>query len=335
SASGNGGAMHNLGVCSPTLTNVILWDNSAGVSGAVMFNSGATPTIAHSLVQGGLNGGIVNVANGSVTDGGGNINDDPLFMTPVNPADAPTTAGDLRLRPGSPAIDAGDNGVLPPGLTTDLAGGPRIMGGTVDMGAYEYMTRLYVDGDASGANNGSSWSDAFTTLQDALRLAYEGSEIWVAAGIYTPGASPSDSFHIPPGVSLYGGFAGTEDELEERDWEASPTVLSGDIDGNDKVDGRGVVTDTANIKGDNAYHVVWLDGSTTSSTRLDGVIITAGQADSDFPNDVGGGLYCRGTGDGNVCSPTLTNVAFAGNSAARYGGAMYNAGYLKGESSPT
>src|SRR5690606_29599772 len=199
SASGNGGAMHNLGVCSPTLTNVILWDNSAGVSGAVMFNSGATPTIAHSLVQGGLNGGIVNVANGSVTDGGNNIDGDPLFMTPINPADAPTTAGDLRLRPGSPAIDAGDDGALPPGVTTDLAGGPRLIGGAVDMGGYEFMPRLYVDRDASGNNNGSSWSDAFTSLQDALLLAYDGSEIWVAEGIYTPGANVGDSFNIPPG----------------------------------------------------------------------------------------------------------------------------------------
>src|SRR5690606_14437697 len=189
--------------------------------------------------------------------------------------------------------------------------------------------RLYVDRDASGNNNGSSWSDAFTSLQDALLLAYDGSEIWVAEGIYTPGANVGDSFNIPPGVSFYGGFAGIEDELEERDWEAHPTVLSGDIGGDDVTDERGVVISTANIVGDNALHVVTLDGTTTpitASTRLDGVIITAGQANgSDVPDDSGGGLYCNGSGADGMCSPVLSNISFAGNSAA-YGGAMYNDG---------
>src|SRR5690606_21304432 len=151
--------------------------------------------------------------------------------------------------------------------------------------------------------------------------------------------SRSDSFHIPPGVSLYGGFAGGEEELEERNWEENPTVLSGDIGRDDDTDERGVVTDVDNIEGLNAYHVVWLDGTTTpitTSTRLDGVIITAGQANGgDVPDDVGGGLYCNGGGPGSMCSPSLTNVTFSGNGASSYGGAMYNAGHSEGESSPT
>lgn len=45
---------------------------------------------------------------------------------------------DLRLASGSPAVDAGLNDILPIGLTTDLAGNPRIAGSSVDLGAFEF-----------------------------------------------------------------------------------------------------------------------------------------------------------------------------------------------------
>jgi uncharacterized repeat protein (TIGR01451 family) len=196
---------------------------------------------------------------------------------------------------------------------------------------------IYVDAAATGADSGSSWTDAYSNLQDALSAAQSGDEIWVATGVYTPGASRSDSFNLPSGVSLYGSFAGTESTRDQRDWEANATVLSGDLSGDDVVDGRGVVTDTTNINGDNAFHVMWLDGTTTpitDSTRLDGVIITAGQANGgSITNKRGGGLYCNGAGVGSKCSPMLTNVTFAGNNGL-FGGAMFSDG-ASGASSPT
>lgn len=42
---------------------------------------------------------------------------------------------------------------------------------------------LFVDADAGGANNGSSWEDAYVTLQDALANASSDNEIWVAEGV--------------------------------------------------------------------------------------------------------------------------------------------------------
>ena len=83
-------------------------------------------------------------------DGGGNIDEDPLFITPVDPSTAPTTVGNLRLAAVSPAVDMGAN-VYVENVPNDLDGNPRIVDGnkdgtpTVDMGAYEYQLPYIYD----------------------------------------------------------------------------------------------------------------------------------------------------------------------------------------------
>ncbi len=178
--------------------------------------------------------------------------------------------------------------------------------------------RCYVDVNAAGANNGDAWADAYPDLQAALADSH-CSEIWVAAGVYQPGSVRSDSFALADGVALYGGFAGTETSLSERNWRRNLTILSGDIDNNDtNTDGNNIAESTADIQGSNSYHVVIGSGADNTAV-LDGFIITAGQANGlSFPDDRGGGL-CNDTG-----SPTLNNLVFSGNYASISGGAIYN-----------
>jgi predicted outer membrane repeat protein len=173
----------------------------------------------------------------------------------------------------------------------------------------------YVDASlATGANDGSSWADAFQGVEglaNALAAAASGDQIWVAAGTYKPTATSTRTISIDlvDGVQVYGGFAGAETSLEQRDLVANPTVLSGDLAGDD---GSGIITD-------NSYHVVGasLGGP---STVLDGFTVTGGNADGDWQaaQSRGGGLICGGLG-----SPRIRACRFVANRSIDGGGACY------------
>ncbi|MFH1419698.1 MAG: right-handed parallel beta-helix repeat-containing protein, partial [Planctomycetota bacterium] len=336
--------------CNPTLTNCILWGNTdAGGSGesAQIFLETSTVTIDYCDVAG---------WTGSL-GGTGNFGSDPLFTRdPDDGGDGWGVGnnddyGDLRLSSGSPCIDAADNIAVPADaldldadldvtehIPFDLAGRLRFdndlaMPDTgqadpaypdlpiVDMGAHERTNPIYVDAGASGANDGTSWTDAYVYLQDALTQAGDDgavAEIWVAAGTYRPDrntANPtgtgdrSATFQLLDDVSIYGGFAGTETSLDQRDVDANETVLSGDLAANDG-------PDFAN-NDENSYHVVTGSG-TNSAAVLDGFTITAGNADGANPDDSGGGMY------NDAACPTVTNCAFDGNACIVDGGGMFN-----------
>jgi len=177
----------------------------------------------------------------------------------------------------------------------------------------------HVDADASGANDGSSWADAFTDLQAALAATPAG-EIWIAEGVYrpaAPGGARSASFALKNGVALYGGFAGTESSRVTRNTSANPTVLSGDLNGDDMprlVNGHASFFNAA----DNSHHVVTaIDVDDTA--RLDGVTLAHGYAYAvgfEGPSvGAGGGMLVMNA------SPTLRRLTLTGNAGPR-GGAV-------------
>ncbi|MDA0990258.1 MAG: right-handed parallel beta-helix repeat-containing protein, partial [Verrucomicrobia bacterium] len=223
---------------------------------------------------------------------------------------------DYQLSGTSPSIDAGSSLFAP---SDDLEGANRPAGSAHDQGAYEFGGSsaftggvVYVDIDATGADDGSSWANAFTNLQDAILAAPVGREIWVAEGTYTPGVLSSDSYVLKPNVPVYGGFAAIETTRGARDWKQNCTILSGDLAGNDGDDNLQSAPH-AN-RADNARHVV----TAVDFATLDGFVIIGGYAyhvDPGNPDYYGGGVLINGT------SPTIENCLLVDN-FGRGGGAM-------------
>ena len=175
--------------------------------------------------------------------------------------------------------------------------------------------QVYVNGAATGNNDGTSWANAFTDLDAALQATPVDGEVWVAAGIYFPGGdTPSrESFYtFPHDMKLYGGFDGTESALSERNAAQNITQLSGDHNGDDINDNF-----TTN-RTDNSRHVFFLTDTITSESVIDGFLITNGSTDDETSADDlrrGGGILTYGT-------PLVSNCTFSQN-FGWFGGGIY------------
>ena len=175
---------------------------------------------------------------------------------------------------------------------------------------------IYVDANATGANNGYSWANAFTSLQAALTVG-ANREIWVAEGVYTPHASDRNaSFTInASGVKIYGGFAGTETQLSDRIIGAHETILSGDLLGNDD----NAVTYSNSTRAENSYTVVNI---LADNIELNGLTISGGHANgasgSATEARYGGGIHKSGS----TRNLTITNCKIIKNVSKEAGGAI-------------
>lgn len=160
-------------------------------------------------------------------------------------------------------------------------------------------TVIYVNAAASGGD-GSSWTQAYNNLQSALTAAssLSGVQIWVAKGTYKPtlkyggGYSGTENnlvtFKLSSNLAIYGGFVGTETSVSQRNLNVNPTILSGDINGDDP------------NTNDNAWHILYADGIT--NTIVDSFIIERG-----FAAGPDAGTVIRGTGGVS----TITAITYA------------------------
>jgi parallel beta-helix repeat protein/predicted outer membrane repeat protein len=333
------------GICcenSSTLTaiNCIVWENSASHDLQLFRrNTAANLLLSNCNVQGGW-------------PGEGNIDVDPLFGDPIK-GDYHLKSQAGRWNPDSgnwifdyttsPCIDAGD-----PNIPVGNESEPN--GGRINMGAYggspeaskSYILSkiIYVDDDAEGLNDGSSWQNAYIFLRDALADANSVEkpvEIRVAQGIYKPdegnNGRPGDqraSFCLINKVAIKGGFAGLgEPDPNARNIVAYETILSGDLN-SDNID----IYDPGNLysvpnRYDNSEIVV-IGNDTDASAVLDGLTITGGYI-SVIPYRLGGGPI----GGAGVLissgSPTLINCMFTDNVTSNTGGGLL----IYGDSNPT
>ena len=177
----------------------------------------------------------------------------------------------------------------------------------------------YVRPDGSDSATGGSWGDAFQTIQKAVDVAGDGDEIWVSEGTH----SLTSQINVNKAVSIFGGFAGTETERDQRDWTNHVTT----------VDGQNSV-----------YHCFYI----TADATLDGISITGGNANGTSGDQYGGGilslsasptiinctLYSNSAVSGGalrvdgVDSALIANCTFYGNNATTSGGAIYIQGMV-------
>ncbi len=173
----------------------------------------------------------------------------------------------------------------------------------------------FVHQQATGNQSGQSWQNAFTDLHAALDAAQSGDQVWIATGTYLPDADDNRdrSFVLKSGLRLYGGFAGNESALIQRDIAAHPVILSGDI---------GVPGDSL----DNAYTILYMPYP-DSTTLVDGFVFQHGYAyndtiaASDAPAACGAAVYIMAKS--GKAYPTFENCKFLNNAARLNGGAVY------------
>lgn len=341
--------------------NTVIWGNST------LSSDNARPDFHHSAypeanAEGGATNGNVYLAAKNNEDGG------PHFSSP-----SLKTGFDLDYKvleemyplwtwepmEATPLVDAGDSEAYDENDygAVDLNGDPRICKGDIskdeakiDIGAFEFQPvadgRIrYVRQGYTG--DGSSWTNASGDVQamiDYLAESGDGQpgEVWIAAGTYEPqsqliqGQSYSASFRMRDGISVYGGFAGTEHTKGERDrkkkedggmpWEfENETVLMGAHYNNDLAFTSNKWTLTSDSR-----HVVWFapmpgenkPGGFTQVTTLDGVTVMGGYAQGDtglddFMTDRGAGVYMDGQ------NSYLTNCIVRENYARGNGGGVY------------
>ncbi len=211
-------------------------------------------------------------------------------------------------------------------------------GNSVTKGFYRVAISLppiHVKKDAAGLSDGSNWANAFTDLQPAIDAARTGQEIWVSAGTYNPTAenpllveiefqSPTPrtrTFVLKEGISILGGFNGTETRSTQRNYYTNRTILSGDLNNNDQWPPT-----LQNITSyyENSAQVIYALGL-IKKTKLDGLEVKGGFAalindSGQFEESIlsfGGGMVAHGS---NI---EINNCLFTQNIALENGGAIF------------
>lgn len=208
--------------------------------------------------------------------------------------------------------------------------------------AAKAQTIRYVTPTGANPTTGNKWEVSgitdkqILTLPEALAKANAGDQIWLLGFEQITSAdqlyvAPEGGFTVKSGVKLYGGFRGTERTIDERPtlgkvpYFTYRSVLSGDINRDDKVDEINYVYPTNTTRSDNAKHVLSLNMEPTEisgnintyPTVVNGFTVIGGNA-----TDFGGGIYVYGSNAGGGAYQ-IEKCFLLNNYAAQGGGAIY------------
>jgi uncharacterized delta-60 repeat protein/uncharacterized repeat protein (TIGR02543 family) len=166
-------------------------------------------------------------------------------------SDSSATGGDTSVVPQDSSAVPADTTITPQNTSAE----------TSEICLYEYEPIVWhVDGDMAVSGDGTSWPQAFKTIQEAIVAASDGNEIWVKMGTYYL----SSQINVDQAVAIYGGFNGTENQKDQRDFANNVTT----VDGQDSV---------------RCFYV-------TADALVDGFTITHG-----YDANQGGGICCNNT----------------------------------------
>jgi len=276
--NGNGGGSYN-----DTLHDCIVYDNSAP-NGSNYYSSGMTFCCSAPL-----------------PGGTGNISNEPLFVN--------LSAGDYHLTASSPCINAGDNSFFP--NSTDLDGNPRIVGGIVDMGAYEFQSPIHFVAlnNTNPISPFTNWLTAATNIQDAVDASTNGDVVLVTNGIYQSGGREING--EPPTNRVVAAKIIT---LMSVNGPAATAIEGYQMPGV--------------INGAAAIRCVYL----TNGAVLAGFTLTNGGTYNDMAGglwNLGGAVFCQSTNPTiELSSAVVSNCWLTGNSASgpgvAYGGILNN-----------
>ena len=169
---------------------------------------------------------------------------------------------------------------------------------------------IYVDKTAMGANDGSSWQNAFIDLQKAIFSAGNKDSIFISQGEYLPTTTKirSKSFNLANSITILGGFKGGIVNSFERNTGKYPTILSGNIGAKDSTD--------------NCYNVIKIIGLDVEA-NIDGITITEGNANiptsTTYSDAQGGGVYIKGNSNTTI---HFNNCRILSNTSASFGGGV-------------